>query len=51
MLNVPSAENLYLKEIWNFLEEFVDERTRRLFAGAIVKAYGHGGTNLSHSIH
>ena len=28
----------------------MDEKTKRIFAGSIVKAYGHGGTDLSHSI-
>lgn len=32
------------------MAEHLDEKTRRLFAGAIAKAYLHGGTKLSHSI-
>ena len=50
MLNVPNEEYIHLKSIWNSLEGFIDEKTKRLFAGAIAKAYWHGGTALSHSI-
>lgn len=50
MLNVPNDEYLHLKLIWNSISEHIDEKTRRLFAGAIAKTYGHGGTGLSHSI-
>lgn len=50
MLNVPNEEYIHLKSIWNSLQEFMDEKTKRLFAGAIAKAYFHGGTKLSHSI-
>lgn len=50
MLNVPKDEYLHLKLIWNALAEHLDEKTRRLFSGAIAKTYGHGGTDLSNSI-
>ncbi|MFZ3129915.1 MAG: hypothetical protein WA125_02135, partial [Desulfosporosinus sp.] len=50
MLNVPNEEYIHLKSIWNSLKGFIDEKTKRLFAGAIVKAYWHGGTKLSHDI-
>ncbi len=50
MLNVPNEEFLHLKEIWKFLKEHMDEKTKRLFAGSVAKVYGHGGTGLSRSI-
>jgi hypothetical protein len=50
MLNVPNEELLHLKELWKFLNEHLDEKTKRLFAGSIAKAFGHGGTGLSRSI-
>jgi len=50
MLNVSNEEYIHLKSIWNSVNGYLDEKTKRLFAGAIAKAYGHGGTGLSHSI-
>lgn len=50
MLNVPNDEYIHLKSIWSSLKNHMDEKTKRLFSGAIAKAYGHGGTSLSHSI-
>ena len=50
MLNVPNEEYLHLKELWKFLKEHMDEKTKRLFAGSVAKVYGHGGTGLSRSI-
>lgn len=50
MLNVSNDEYIHLKSIWNSLNDHMNEKTKRLFAGAIAKTYGHGGTDLSHSI-
>jgi len=50
MLNVSNEEYIHIKGIWNSLNPHLDEKQQRLFAGAVAKAFGHGGNELSHSI-